>query len=137
MAKVSRKASLSLIPIAALLSGCISGPPVSLPIQAVPTKRLSIYWTHAYNYKGGILITGQVRPRPLDFGPFWGHLHIQAEFHQGRAPLVVDSGFGTISRRGSRSASFTALLRVSDPAAIKSVRIEYRTERDAPETEVG
>ena len=137
MRTVSRRTSFSLILMAALLSGCISGPPVSLPIQAVPTKRLSIYWTHAYNYKGGVLITGQVRPRPLDLGPFWGHLHLQADFNDGGTPLVVDTAFGTIPRRGSRSASFTALLRISDPAAIKLVRIEYRTERDAPRTEIG
>src|SRR3546814_17953317 len=73
---------------------------------------------------------GRVR-RPMLFrGPVWGHLHVEGLFDDRRAPIVADTRWGTLSPRGSRSASFSAELPTTDPLEIKRVRIEYRDERE-------
>src|SRR3546814_3256118 len=73
---------------------------------------------------------GTVRRPGLAKGTIWGHLHIVGMFDDRRPPITVDARWGSLSSRGSRSASFSAVLPTSDPLAIKSVRSEYRAERD-------
>lgn|SRR3546814_613047 len=122
--------SAAIIPMLALLSGCISGPPLPTAVIASPGKRLEIYGIRTYQHKKGVLVTGTVRRPMLFTGPIWGHLHVVGLFEDRRPPIVVDTRWGTLSPRGSRIASFSTVLPTSDPLEIKSVRVEYRAEGD-------
>lgn len=117
--------------IALLLPACSLGPRLETAIFASPSKRLTIYGTHAYAQKRGLLITGSVRRPTLAKGAIWGHLHVVGHYEDGGPPVSVDTRWGTLSPRGSRSATFWALLPTSAPLEIKSVRIEYRKESDS------
>lgn len=122
--------ALPVITILGLLAGCVSGPPLQTTIIVSPSKPLEIYGVRTYRTNKGVLVMGRVR-RPMLFrGPVWGHLHVEGLFDDRRAPIVADTRWGTLSPRGSRSASFSAELPTTDPLEIKSVRIEYRAERD-------
>ena len=122
--------ALPVITILGLLAGCVSGPPLQTTIIVSPSKPLEIYGVRTYRTNKGVLVMGRVR-RPMLFrGPVWGHLHVEGLFDDRRAPIVADTRWGTLSPRGSRSASFSAELPTTDPLEIKSVRIEYRAEGD-------
>ena len=114
----------------ALLMGCISGPPLQTTVITSPSERLEIYWVRTYQDKKGVLVMGTVRRPVLAKGAIWGHLHIVGMFDDRRPPITVDTRWGSLSPRGSRSAPFSAVLPTSNPLEIKSVRIEYRAERD-------
>lgn len=122
--------AILIITFLALLTGCISGPPLQTTVITSPSKRLEIYWVRTYQDKKGVLVTGTVHRPVLAKGALWGHLHIEGLFDDRRPPITVDTRWGTLSPRGSRSAPFRAVLPTSTPRAIKSIRIEYRAERD-------
>jgi len=117
--------------LAFILPACSLGPRVETAIAASPNKVLAIYSTRAYAQKKGLLITGSVRRPALFKGAIWGHLHVVGFYEDGRPPVSVDTRWGTLSPRGSRSATFSALLPTSAPLEIKTVRIEYRAEADS------
>lgn len=123
-----------IITFLALLTGCISGPPLQTTVITNPSKRLAIYGVRTYQAKKGVLVMGTVRRPALAKGAIWGHLHIVGLFDDRRPPITVDTRWGSLSSRGSRSAPFSTVLPTSDPLAIKSVRIEYRAERDRART---
>lgn len=124
-----------LVPILAfLLPACSLGPRLDTAIFSNPSKRLSIYGTRAYEQDKGLLVTGWVKRPRLATGAIWGHLHIEGLYGDRRPPVTVDTRWGTLSVRGSRSATFSALLPTSSPLEIKSVRIEYRAEADRKRT---
>src|SRR3546814_8645363 len=52
-----------IITFLALLTGCISGPPLQTTVITSPSKRLEIYWVRTYQDKKGVLVTGTVRRR--------------------------------------------------------------------------
>lgn len=117
--------------LAFVLPACSLGPRVETAITASPNKVLAIHGTRAYAQKKGLLITGSVRRPPLLKGAIWGHIHVVGLYEDGRPPVSVDTRWGTLSARGSRSATFSTLLPTSAPLEIKSVRIEYRAESDS------
>lgn len=119
-----------IIALLVLLTGCISGPPLQTKVIASPSKRLEIYGVRTYRDERGILVVGSVRRPVLAKGAIWGHLHIVGMFDDRRSPIAVDTRWGSLSPRGSRSAPFSAVLPTSSPLEVKSVRIEYRAERD-------
>lgn len=123
-----------IITFLTLLTGCISGPPLQTTVITNPSKRLAIYGVRTYQAKKGVLVIGNVRRPVLAKGAIWGHLHVVGMFEDRRPPITVDTRWGSLSSRGSRSAPFSAVLPTSDPLAIKSVRIEYRAERDRART---
>ena len=45
----------------AMLTGCVGGPPLQTTVITKPSRRLEIYGVHAYQHKGGVLVTGTVR----------------------------------------------------------------------------
>lgn len=124
-------ARYALPALAFLLPACSLGPRLETEIFASPSKRLTIYGTHAYAQKRGLLITGSVRRSTLAKGAIWGHLHVVGLYEDRRPPVSADTRWGTLSHRGSRSATFSALLPTSAPLEIKSVRVEYRAESDS------
>src|SRR3546814_5404899 len=65
-----------IITFLALLTGCISGPPLQTTVITSPSKRLEIYWVRTYQDKKGVLVMGTVRRPALATGTIWGHLHI-------------------------------------------------------------
>jgi len=114
----------------AMLTGCVGGPPLQTTVITKPSRRLEIYGVHAYQHKGGVLVTGTVRRPVLAKGAIWGHLHLEGLFDDRRPPVIVDTRWGSLSPRGSRTARFSALLPTTAPLGIKSVRVEYRSESD-------
>ena len=121
---------IAVIASALASSACTSVPALTTPVLATQANHLTIYGAQAYSDKRGMIVRGWVRRPVLDITPLWGHLHIAASFVDNRPPLAVDARWSTIPSRGIRSAPFFALLRTPQPAEIKSVRVEYRTERD-------
>ncbi|MBP9158683.1 MAG: hypothetical protein KBF53_13020 [Sphingobium sp.] len=49
----------------------------------------------------------------------------------GSPPLIADTRWGQLSRRGNRMASFGAVLRTEHPELIDEIKVEYRAMADS------
>lgn len=112
------------------LSACSYGPRLETTVITLPGRQLAIYGVRSYAHEKGLLVTGRVRRQAPLSRPIWGHLHVQGLFEDRRPPVTVDTRWGTLSPRGNKSATFTALLRTPTPLEIKSVTVEYRAAPD-------
>jgi hypothetical protein len=114
-----------------LLSGCISGPELRLPLEARRNGQVDIVWLHAYPDKQGVLLLGNVRRQTLAVGPLWGHVHINVQFNGGTETVGSDTQwFGNLSPRGGNTARFAALLRTPHQDKISRISVEYRADPD-------
>jgi hypothetical protein len=116
--------------LAGTLCGCVAGPELKTPFVAHGSDRLTIQWLHAYPDRKGVLIQGHVNGTAPTRAPIPGHLHITAHFSDNSPPLAVDTRWARMPVRGSRIASFSALLRTERPELIDSIHVEYRLSAD-------
>lgn len=79
---------LPIISMVALLTGCVSGPPLQTAVVVGPDKPLKIYGVRTYRDKKGLLVMGTVRRPMLFTGPIWGHLHVVGLFDDRRPPSL-------------------------------------------------
>ncbi|MBU0657415.1 MAG: hypothetical protein KJ876_07800 [Alphaproteobacteria bacterium] len=119
-------AKISTLLMALAVVGCIAGPELNTPVLAEKSEQLRIMWTHVYPDKRGLLLLGQVRRPALSIGLLGGHLHVVGHLSDGSPPVVVDTRWGSMSKRGSHMASFGALLRSEHPELIDMISVEYR-----------
>src|SRR3546814_19069570 len=99
-----------IITFLALLTGCISGPPLQTTVITSPSKRLEIYWVRTYQAKKGVLVMGTVRRPALAKGKIWGHLHLVGMFDDRRPPLPVNPKWCTPSSHGRGTAPVRVVL---------------------------
>src|SRR3546814_11933627 len=99
-----------IITFLALLTGCISGPPLQPTVITSPRKRPEIYWVRTYQDKKGVLVMGTVRRPALAHGPLWGQLHILGRVDEWLQPNNVVDMWGSLSLWGSKSAPFRSVV---------------------------
>lgn len=115
------------------LVGCAQNAPLSRPIIAEPTTKLSFSALRSYTTTKGVLVTGHVYRRSPLIGPLWGHVHIIAAFKSG-PPVAIDTRWsGSLSKRGHRMALFSATIPTASPESLASISVTYRPNRDQPD----
>lgn len=125
-------AALAALLTVATLAGCVTGPKLNPSMTGMGSDRLQILWLHAYKDKQGVRLLGHVRRNTGGVGPVGGHLHVVGYFADGSPPLVADTRWGTLPRRGGGMASFSILLRTLRPDHVERITLEHRpNSRDA------
>lgn len=130
----------SLIGLAALLlaTSCASaGPPLDAEITRVPSRRVEVWSVHAEDAGDVVRVRGLVRRRPLDNGPLWGHVDVEARFGDGRLPIVTEAFWSAPSAKSSRTAPYSARLPIADAAAVTDIVVSYAPGRHADEANPG
>jgi hypothetical protein len=118
-----------LLPLV-LLAGCVAGPELKTAFTAPANDYLTVDAVHAYPHKEGLIIFGEVQASRSRTMPVNAHLHITGKFKDGTPPVTSDTRWGTIPVRGSRRASFSALLRTIHPELIDTIAVDLREAPD-------
>lgn len=113
-----------------LLAGCVARPELKTAFRVPTNDYLNVAALHAYPHKAGLMIFGQVLASRSRTMPFNAHLHITGMFTNGQPPVIVDTSWGTFAVRGSRRASFSALMRTNHPELIDAIAVELREAPD-------
>lgn len=124
---VNRGVTAVLLALAA--GGCAMGPELKVPITQNSSDRVAVRFTHAYQGKHGIEISGQVRRR--NYSLVRGHIHVEA-LGQGDTLLAkADAYLPMMVRLRDRTAMFNTRLVVNDVAQVARLLVEVRSSPDA------
>lgn len=122
---MNRGFAAALLALAA--GGCAMGPELKVPITQNSSDRVAVRFTHAYQGKHGIEVSGQVRRR--NFSLVRGHIHVEA-LGQGDAQLAKADAYLPMMVR-HRAAMFSTRLVVNDVAQVVRLLVEVRSSPDA------
>lgn len=127
LSRMNRGLAAALLALAA--GGCAMGPELNVPITQSSSDRVLVRFTHAYQGKHGIEVSGQVRRRNNRL--VRGHVHVQA-LGQGVTLLAkADAYLPMMVRLRDRTATFNTRLVVDDVARVERLLVEIRSKPDA------
>lgn len=108
--------------------GCAMGPELKIPITQNSSDRVAVRYTHAYQGKHGIEVSGQVRRR--NYSLVRGHIHVEA-LGQGDTLLAKsDAYLPRMVRVRDRTATFSSSLSVEDVSKVEHLLVEIRSKPD-------
>lgn len=130
-----RVATLAAVGLSTLTSSaCARQPTLAITPTALSSRQLEILTVYAHDAGDTVNVRGLVaRPLALSGGP-WGHLHIVAQFFDGRPEVVVDTVWDRISFRGARTGRYAAKLPIVDAAAVSQITVSHAANADATRT---
>lgn len=108
-------------------SGCAMGPELEVPIAQNSSERVAVRFTHAYQGKKGIQVTGMVRRK--NFLLVRGHIHVEALGKGGALLAQNDAYLPKMVRAAYRTSNFATTLQVPDVSQVDHLTVEIR-ERD-------
>jgi len=124
---MNRGFAAALLALAA--GGCAMGPELKVPITQNSSDRVAVRFTHAYQGKHGIEVSGQVRRR--NFSLVRGHIHVEALGQKDALLAKADAYLPKMVRLRDRTAMFSTRLVVNDVAEVVRLLVEVRSSPDA------
>lgn len=115
---------------ALLVAGCASNPEVAVAASSVSSPRLRIWSVRTEDSGDSILVRGVVRRALLDVRPLYGHLHVTAYFKDARPAIAADTLWSYLKAQSPAFGTYSVRLPVSDPAALASIIVVYRSNPD-------
>lgn len=115
--------------MAMTVTGCVTDPRFSGDIQFAPNAEITIVRATAHRKRDGILVGGDVRRANGYANAVPDHLEVVARDGAGNVVATTTTTRVEFMARRFRLAYFRAFLRIADPSADATIRIEPVTLR--------
>lgn len=124
------------IAVLALIAGCASGGrPLKVALTREPSRHVVIWSAQAKDDGDAVLVRGLVRRPALSRHALWGHIHVEARFRDGRAPVEGEALWRKPLKKAS--APYWARLPIPDEGSVTDIIISYAPGRHADEANAG
>ena len=111
--------------LAIALSACSTGPRLSATAASRASDQLAVYRVEARQVSDGVLVTGMVRRPAGQFGTLTGAIRVTGTDSASRQVAASDVRWSPMSRHSPQVASFSTVLRTSQPEQISDISARY------------